>query len=119
MLSMHDESSVAFVSKHYRRPLVWQARMINLNSNPLFQIRRFSTEGSCLDDTDIAKLAGYPVRKLHVLVGAERMLRKMVLAITPTQKFVYVDKITGTIYDSITGLCKTSQAIRIAPGELK
>jgi hypothetical protein len=111
-------SSVAFISVHHRRPLVWEARMIKLNSNPLFQIHRFAYDATCLDELDVAKMAGYPVKKMHVLAGEERMLRKMVLAITPTQKFVYIDKNTGTIYDSITGLCKTSQAIRIEPGDL-
>lgn len=115
---MPGSSIVEFVHIRRRRPLVWEARTIKLNSNPLFQIRRFSSDGTCLDDSDLAKLAGYPVRKMHVRLGKETFLRKMILAVTPAQRFVFVDKITGTIYDSITGRCKTSPVLHIEPGEL-
>ena len=99
------------------RPLVWKGK--GIEDKGIYCIKRFSEDGFCVDELDLKYISSSPVRKLRVRCGPkEILLRRMTLAITPAGNFVYVDRKTGSLYDAVTGKCKTSDFLRIEPGDL-
>ena len=108
------EAACAFAASSGRS--YWRGQTITPTN--AYLIRRFGEDAVCLDEADLKHLLRHPVKKMHVQMGKEVMLRKMTLALTPAHRWVYADRKTGTLYDAITGECKTSDVLRIRPGDL-
>lgn len=110
------DGAFAFVAPTFK-PLVWRGQAVEAKG--VYRIKRFAEDGVCIDELDLKYIATCASKKVRVHVGSIEVLsRRMVLALTPTGRWVYIDRKTGSLYDALSGKCKSSELLRIEPGDL-